>query len=125
MVVIAKPFTFDDGDPRAMLRHLDQWARNSLGTPEAWGSVLERCGQWAGADVDTSADGSDIPAPPSESLPHAVTTSAAVSAATSTLRRGSAPPLGPGPERRVRVSNAISVIALVSPIRPPDLFSHS
>jgi len=78
-----------------------------------------------GADVDTSADGSDIPAPPSESLPHAVTTSAAASVATSTLRRGSAPPLGPGPERRVRVSNAISVIALVSPIRPPDLFSHS
>jgi hypothetical protein len=47
MVVIAKPFRFDDGDPRTMLRHLDQWARYSLGTPEAWGSTLERCGQWA------------------------------------------------------------------------------
>lgn len=47
MVVIAKPIRFDDEDPRAMLRHLDQWARYSLGTPEAWGSVLERCGQWA------------------------------------------------------------------------------
>ena len=30
-----------------MLRHLDTWASYSLGTPEAWGSVLERCGQWA------------------------------------------------------------------------------
>ncbi|MAT05399.1 MAG: hypothetical protein CL424_10205 [Acidimicrobiaceae bacterium] len=47
MVVVAKPIRFDEEDPRAMLRHLDQWARYSLGTPEAWASVLERCGQWA------------------------------------------------------------------------------
>jgi hypothetical protein len=47
MVVIAQPITFSEQDPRAMLRHLDQWARYSLGTPEAWASVLERCGQWA------------------------------------------------------------------------------
>ena len=33
-----------------MLRHLDQWARYSLGTPEAWASVLDRCGQWAEFD---------------------------------------------------------------------------
>ncbi|MGE0309508.1 MAG: hypothetical protein AB7Q27_27535, partial [Acidimicrobiia bacterium] len=46
MVVVAKPIRFAEEDPRAMLRHLDQWARYSLGTPEAWGSVLERCGQW-------------------------------------------------------------------------------
>ena len=47
MVVVAQPIRFDDNDPRAMLRHLDTWARYSLGLPEAWGSVLERCGQWA------------------------------------------------------------------------------
>lgn len=47
MVVVAKPIRFDEESPRAMLRHLDQWARYSLGTAEAWGSVLERCGQWA------------------------------------------------------------------------------
>lgn len=47
MVVNARPFKFDEGDPRAMLRHLDNWARYSLGTPEAWGSVLERCSQWS------------------------------------------------------------------------------
>ena len=47
MVVVAQPIRFDDNDPRAMLRHLDAWARYSLGLPEAWGSVLERCGQWA------------------------------------------------------------------------------
>ena len=46
MVVVAKPIRFAEQDPRAMLRHLDQWGRYSLGTPEAWGSVLERCGQW-------------------------------------------------------------------------------
>ena len=47
MVVVAQPIKFSEQDPRAMLRHLDQWARYSLGTPEAWTSVLERCGQWA------------------------------------------------------------------------------
>jgi hypothetical protein len=46
VVVIARPVHFDDGDPRAMLRHLDGWARRGLGSPEGWGSVLERCGQW-------------------------------------------------------------------------------
>ena len=51
MVVVSKPFPFDDGDPRAMLRHLDGWARRRVGSPEAWGSVLEVCGQW----VDYSA----------------------------------------------------------------------
>ena len=30
-----------------MLQHLDAWARRSLGSPEAWGSALELCGQWA------------------------------------------------------------------------------
>jgi hypothetical protein len=47
MVVVAQPIRFDDNDPRAMLRHLDTWARYSLGLPEAWGSILERCGQWS------------------------------------------------------------------------------
>jgi hypothetical protein len=47
MVVVAHPIRFGEEDPRAMLRHLDQWARYSLGTPEAWASVVERCGQWA------------------------------------------------------------------------------
>lgn len=47
MVVVATPYSFDDGDPRPMLRHLDAWSRQRLTTPEAWGSVLERCGQWA------------------------------------------------------------------------------
>lgn len=47
MVVVATPYSFDDGDPRPMLRHLDAWSRQRLATPEAWGSVLERCGQWA------------------------------------------------------------------------------
>ncbi|MBI5089637.1 MAG: hypothetical protein HZB15_12500, partial [Actinobacteria bacterium] len=51
MVVVAQPIQFDESDPRAMLRHLDTWARYSLGLPEAWGSVVERCGQW----VDYSA----------------------------------------------------------------------
>jgi hypothetical protein len=46
VVVIARPVRFDDGDPRAMLRHLDSWARRGLASPEGWGSVLERCGQW-------------------------------------------------------------------------------
>ena len=46
MVVVAQPIRFDDNDPRAMLRHLDNWARYSLGLPEAWGSVVERCSQW-------------------------------------------------------------------------------
>lgn len=30
-----------------MLQHLDGWARRSLVSPEAWGSMLEVCGQWA------------------------------------------------------------------------------
>jgi hypothetical protein len=30
-----------------MLQHLDAWARRALGSPEAWGSALELCGQWA------------------------------------------------------------------------------
>ena len=29
-----------------MLRDLDGWARQGLGSPEGWGSVLERCDQW-------------------------------------------------------------------------------
>jgi hypothetical protein len=41
------PIRFDEDDPRPMLRHLDAWARRSLTSPEAWGSVLERCGEWA------------------------------------------------------------------------------
>lgn len=47
MVVISQPIRFDEDDPRAMLRHLDGWARRSLGSAEAWGSVVELCGQWA------------------------------------------------------------------------------
>ena len=30
-----------------MYRHLDRWAATRLATPEAWGSMVERCGQWA------------------------------------------------------------------------------
>jgi hypothetical protein len=51
MVAITQPILFDETDPRPMLRHLDCWARRRLSTPEAWGSMLERCGQW----VDYSA----------------------------------------------------------------------
>lgn len=47
VVVVAAPFRFDENDPRAMLRHLDEWARRTLTSPEAWASMLERCGQWA------------------------------------------------------------------------------
>src|SRR3954447_451343 len=34
-----------------MLRHLDRWSRHRLRSAEAWGSMLEVCGQW----VDYSA----------------------------------------------------------------------
>ena len=51
MVVVGHPIRFDEDDPRPMLRHLDAWARRTLTSPEAWGSALERCGQW----VDYSA----------------------------------------------------------------------
>src|SRR5215211_1887399 len=47
MVVVGHPIRFDADDPRRMLRHLDAWARRSLTSPEAWGSALSRCGQWA------------------------------------------------------------------------------
>jgi hypothetical protein len=47
VVVVARPIRFDDDDPRPMLRHLDTWARLTLTSPERWGSILERCGQWA------------------------------------------------------------------------------
>lgn len=47
MVVVSRPYRFDDDDPRPMLRHLDGWARRGLVSPEAWGSVVELCGQWA------------------------------------------------------------------------------
>lgn len=47
MVVINRPIRFDEEDPRAMLRHLDDWARKSLVSAEAWGSMVELCGQWA------------------------------------------------------------------------------
>ena len=47
MVVIARGFRFAEDDPRPMLRHLDEWARRTLTSPEVWGSMLERCGQWA------------------------------------------------------------------------------
>lgn len=47
MVVVARPIQFDENDPRPMLQHLDSWARRSLGSPEAWGSTLELCGQWS------------------------------------------------------------------------------
>jgi hypothetical protein len=46
MVVISQPIRFDEEDPRAMLRHLDDWARRGLGSAEAWGSTVELCGQW-------------------------------------------------------------------------------
>ena len=51
MVVISQAIRFDEEDPRVMLRHLDGWARHSLGSAEAWGSLVELCGQW----VDYSA----------------------------------------------------------------------
>ncbi len=44
--MVGAPFRFDEDDPRPMLRHLDGWARRTLTSPEAWGSTLERCGQW-------------------------------------------------------------------------------
>src|SRR6185436_4650636 len=47
MVVVGHPIRFDDADPRPMLCHLDAWARRTLTSPEAWGSTLERCGQWS------------------------------------------------------------------------------
>ncbi|MCU1395343.1 MAG: hypothetical protein JWM34_3771 [Ilumatobacteraceae bacterium] len=47
MVVVAHTLRFDEDDPRPMFRHLDQWSRSSLTSPEAWGSMLERCDQWA------------------------------------------------------------------------------
>eukprot|EP01041_Mallomonas_annulata_P031364 gene31364-53660_t len=47
MVVISQPIRFDEEDPRPMLQHLDSWARRSLVSPEAWGSTVELCGQWA------------------------------------------------------------------------------
>ena len=46
VVVIARPFRFDDDDPRAMFKHLDAWASRSLRTPDEWNDVLRRCGQW-------------------------------------------------------------------------------
>jgi hypothetical protein len=51
VVVIARPFRFADDDPKPMLRHLDDWARRTVTTPEVWASTLERCDQW----VDYSA----------------------------------------------------------------------
>src|SRR5262245_52953886 len=51
MVVVGHPIRFDEDDPRPMLRHLDAWARRVLTSPEAWGSLLERCGQWADYSV--------------------------------------------------------------------------
>jgi hypothetical protein len=47
VVVITHRIQFDDDDPRPMLRHLDAWARGTLNSPDAWGSILERCDQWA------------------------------------------------------------------------------
>jgi hypothetical protein len=46
MVVVGQPIRFDDDDPRPMLRHLDAWSRQSLVSPEAWASTVERCDQW-------------------------------------------------------------------------------
>ena len=47
MVVIVRPIVFDEQSPSAMYRHLDRWASTRLATPEAWASMVERCGQWA------------------------------------------------------------------------------
>lgn len=47
MVVVARPIVFDEDSPKAMYRHLDRWAARNLATPEAWGSMVERCAQWA------------------------------------------------------------------------------
>jgi len=46
MVIVGRPFTFREDDPRPMLCHLDAWARRSLNSPEPWSSMLERCDQW-------------------------------------------------------------------------------
>ena len=46
MVVIARPIVFDEDSPAPMYRHLDRWAAHRLATPEAWGSMVERCAQW-------------------------------------------------------------------------------
>jgi len=67
MVVVGRPIRFDEDDPRPMLRHLDGWARRSLSSPEAWGSTLERCGQWADYSarnqVLLASTGSPAPSP--------------------------------------------------------------
>ena len=47
MVVISRPIHFDEDDPAPMFRHLDNWARRRLTTPDAWGSTIEVCGQWS------------------------------------------------------------------------------
>ena len=46
MVVIARPIVFDENSPAPMYRHLDRWAAQRLASPEAWGSMVERCEQW-------------------------------------------------------------------------------
>jgi hypothetical protein len=46
MVRVATRIEFPNDDPGPMLTHLDRWATNTLATPEAWASVLERCSQW-------------------------------------------------------------------------------
>ena len=46
MVRVATRIEFPNDDPGPMLTHLDRWATATLTSPEAWGSVLERCGQW-------------------------------------------------------------------------------
>jgi len=46
MVVNARPIRFEENSPIALYRHLDEWARYQLGSPEAWASALERCSQW-------------------------------------------------------------------------------
>src|SRR3954469_18479980 len=51
MVVVSHALRFNEDDPRPMFRHLDQWSRTTLTSPESWGSMLERCDQW----VDYSA----------------------------------------------------------------------
>jgi hypothetical protein len=46
MVRVATRIEFPNDDPGPMLTHLDRWATATLTSPEAWASVLERCGQW-------------------------------------------------------------------------------
>jgi hypothetical protein len=46
MVRVATRIEFPNDDPGPMLTHLDRWATGTLTSPEAWASVLERCGQW-------------------------------------------------------------------------------